>query len=155
MDSGSTATTTSSIITALTTATSITTSLTTMTTTTTIISTTKSTTTSTTTFTTYLTTTSTTWTTTLTTVSTQTTTKCNNGCLYKIIKQVDMPFISNNMISSDFQSNRLTCGIKCGIDSLCQLFVFGSNKNCTLYKSLPSNNALLIPSLYSSIYYKI
>lgn len=77
------------------------------------------------------------------------------GNIYKIIKQFDMPFIANNMISSGFRSDRLKCGFSCGIDSFCQLFVFASNKNCSLYKSLPSDNALLISSQYSSIYYRI
>ena len=88
-----------------------------------------------------------------TTVPASVTNSQSNGDFYQIVKQSDMMYLVNNLISTRIEDSFLKCGIWCNRPSLaCTAFVYNDvRQNCSIYKQLTS---LLTPSLTSNVYFR-
>ena len=68
------------------------------------------------------------------------------------MRQSDMSYLANNIITSSYQDNYLKCGKMCTFYSSCGVFsYYNTNKNCTLFKQLTGQ---YVSSSGSTIYFK-
>ena len=63
-----------------------------------------------------------------------------NSQFYTIVPNIDVINEEYNILSTSFETNRLTCGNLCNKNQQCKSFLFKTDQNCSLLAEIPDTD---------------